>query len=55
MRILSFILGLALIGCAPVRRNVGEAPNARGEIPVWTARAIATVLADVGPSSSLTV
>jgi molybdate transport system substrate-binding protein len=49
MRICPFIAGIALLGCGPVRGSVREAPAARGEIRVWTARAIATVLAQVGP------
>jgi molybdate transport system substrate-binding protein len=49
MRILFLIAGLAVLSCRPVRRTVGEATPARGELRVWTTRAIATVLAQVGP------
>ena len=40
------IVGIALVGCGQTRGNV-EAP--RRELRVWTTRAIATVLAEVGP------
>src|SRR5215208_6729632 len=42
-------IAIALLGCGPARGSVGEAPPTRGEVHVWTTRAIATVLAQVGP------
>src|SRR5215208_3667314 len=42
-------IAIALLGCGPARGSVGEALPARGEVHVWTTRAIATVLAQVGP------
>ena len=41
--------GLALLGCAPLRGSAPEGTPAGGEVRVWTTRAIATVLAEVGP------
>src|SRR5215213_2569887 len=53
MRIRPLIAGIALLGCGPGRGGVGKAPPTRsptrGELRVWAARAIATVLAQVGP------
>ena len=49
MWIRPLIAGIALLGCGPVQGSVREAPPPRGEIRVWTTRAIATVLAQVGP------
>lgn len=49
MRVRSLIAGLVLVGCGPVRGSVRDPPPARGELRVWTTRAIATVLAQVGP------
>jgi molybdate transport system substrate-binding protein len=41
--------GFVVLGCGSVQQSAREAPIPRGEIRVWTARAIATVLAQVGP------
>ena len=49
MRIGAFLAGFALLGCRPLQRSAGEAAIARGELRVWTTRAIATVLTEVGP------
>lgn len=49
MRTSRFVAVIALLGCSSLRGSVRDAPPARGELRVWTARAIATVLAEVGP------
>ena len=49
MQIRTLVAGIALLGCGSVPVGVGESRPARGEIRVWTTRAIATVLTDVGP------
>lgn len=49
MRIRPLIVGIILLGCGPVRGSVGDAEPMRREIHVWTTRAIATVLTQVGP------
>ena len=49
MRIRSLVAGLTLLGCGPGPGHVDEATPAHGELHVWTARAIAIVLAEVGP------
>ena len=49
MRIRLFIAGIALLGCAPPRGGQPAAAPARGEVRVWSTRAIATVLSEVGP------
>lgn len=49
MRICRIVAGIALLGCGPVQGSGKEATAVRGEIQVWTTRAIATVLAQVGP------
>jgi len=48
MRMRVLLVGLALLGCRPLPHGAGEATGARGELRVWTARAIATVLTEVG-------
>lgn len=50
MRIrLRLLIGIALLGCGAGPRSDGHVSTARGELRVWTTRAIATVLAEVGP------
>lgn len=49
MRIHRLLSGVVLLGCGSVQRSAGEPSIPRGEVRVWTARAIATVLAQVGP------
>lgn len=49
MRVRSLIAAIVLLGCRPAQGGVREAPPARDELRVWTTRAIATVLAQVGP------
>ena len=49
MRIRLLLSGVVLLGCASAPRSAREASIPRGEVRVWTARAIATVLAEVGP------
>lgn len=49
MRVRTIVAGIALLGCGPVRVDVGEPPPTGGELRVWTTRAIATVLTEVGP------
>ena len=49
MRIHRLLTGVVLLGCGSAQRSAREAPIPRGEVRVWTARAIATVLAEVGP------
>lgn len=43
------VTGIALLGCASATHGTPEASVARGEVRVWSTRAIATVLAEVGP------
>ena len=43
------VASIALLGCGPGRRSEEHGPTTRGELRVWTTRAIATVLAEVGP------
>lgn len=49
MRIRPLFLAIVLLACGPVRGNVGKAEHSRRAIHVWTTRAIATVLTEVGP------
>jgi len=49
VRIHFVLSGVVLLGCGSVQRSTPEASIPRGEVRVWTARAIATVLAQVGP------
>src|SRR5215213_4338943 len=49
MRIRVVLSGIAVLGCGSAQRSAREAPIPRGEVRVWTARAFATVLAEVGP------
>ena len=49
MRIHLLLYGVALLGCGSAQRGAPEASIPRGEVRVWTARAIATVLEEVGP------
>ena len=49
MRICAFIAGISLLGCASLRTGEREERSARRELRVWTTRAIATVLGEVGP------
>lgn len=48
MRIHLLLSGVVLLGCGSGQRS-GDALIQRGELRVWTTRAIATVLAQVGP------
>jgi molybdate transport system substrate-binding protein len=53
MRVRQLLAGLALLGCGPAQRRAGGVPPASvagGELRVWTTRALATVLAEVGPA-----
>lgn len=49
MRIHRLLTGVVLLGCGSAQRSAREASIPRGEVRVWTARALATVLAEVGP------
>lgn len=50
MRVCVFVAGVALLSCSPTHSSGrSESSPARAEIRVWTARAIATVLAEIGP------
>jgi molybdate transport system substrate-binding protein len=40
---------LVLLGCRSPQHSVGQGAIARGELRIWTTRAIATVLTEVGP------
>ena len=46
MQVCRLIVGIMLLACGPPRGRVGAPP---AELRVWTTRAIATVLAEVGP------
>ena len=49
MRIQLVLSSIAMLGCGSVSQGGREASIARDELRVWTTRAIATVLAEVGP------
>jgi molybdate transport system substrate-binding protein len=48
MRLRAFLAGFALLDCRPLHPSVRNEAIATGEVRVWTTRAIATVLTEVG-------